>query len=157
MRSEVMKRKNLWQTYSEAQLEKLEKTNALYRVCLDEGKTERECVQKTIELARAQGYEDMKQLIKAGKKIRTGDKVYMDYMGKAIVLFHAGTAPVEEGMNILGAHIDSPRIDVKQNPLYENEGLAFLDTHYYGGVKKYQWLSIPLALHGVVIKKDGEK
>ena len=81
----------------------------------------------------------------------------MDYMGKAIVLFHAGTAPVEEGMNILGAHIDSPRIDVKQNPLYENEGLAFLDTHYYGGVKKYQWLSIPLALHGVVIKKDGEK
>jgi len=152
-----MKRKNLWQTYSEAQLEKLEKTNALYRVCLDEGKTERECVQKTIELARAQGYEDMKQLIKAGKKIRTGDKVYMDYMGKAIVLFHAGTAPVEEGMNILGAHIDSPRIDVKQNPLYENEGLAFLDTHYYGGVKKYQWLSIPLALHGVVIKKDGEK
>lgn len=94
MKSEVMKRKNLWQTYSEAQLEKLEKTNALYRVCLDEGKTERECVQKTIELARAQGYEDMKQLIKAGKKIRTGDKVYMDYMGKAIVLFHAGTAPV---------------------------------------------------------------
>ena len=157
MRSEVMKRKNLWQTYSETQLEKLEKTNALYRTCLDEGKTERECVQKTIELARAQGYEDMKQLIKAGKKIRTGDKVYMDYMGKAIVLFHAGTEPVEEGMNILGAHIDSPRIDVKQNPLYENEGLAFLDTHYYGGVKKYQWLSIPLALHGVVIKKDGEK
>lgn len=157
MRSEVMKRKNLWQTYSEAQLEKLEKTNALYRVCLDEGKTERECVQKTIELARAQGYEDMKQLIKAGKKIRTGDKVYMDYMGKAIVLFHAGTAPVEEGMNILGAHIDSPRIDVKQNPLYENEGLAFLDTHYYGGIKKYQWLSIPLALHGVVIKKNGKK
>ena len=157
MKSEVMKRKNLWQTYSEAQLEKLERTNALYRVCLDEGKTERECVQKTIELARAQGYEDMKQLIKAGKKIRTGDKVYMDYMGKAIVLFHAGTAPVEEGMNILGAHIDSPRIDVKQNPLYENEGLAFLDTHYYGGIKKYQWLSIPLALHGVVIKKNGKK
>ena len=157
MKSEVMKRKNLWQTYSEVQLEKLEKTNALYRVCLDEGKTERECVQKTIELARAQGYEDMKQLIKAGKKIRTGDKVYMDYMGKAIVLFHAGTAPVEEGMNILGAHIDSPRIDVKQNPLYENEGLAFLDTHYYGGIKKYQWLSIPLALHGVVIKKNGKK
>ena len=155
MKSEVMKRKNLWQTYSEVQLEKLEKTNALYRVCLDEGKTERECVQKTIELARAQGYEDMKQLIKAGKKIRTGDKVYMDYMGKAIVLFHAGTAPVEEGMNILGAHIDSPRIDVKQNPLYENEGLAFLDTHYYGGIKKYQWVTLPLALHGVIVKKDG--
>ena len=155
MKSEVMKRKNLWQTYSEAQLEKLERTNALYRVCLDEGKTERECVQKTIELAGAQGYEDMKQLIKAGKKIRTGDKVYMDYMGKAIVLFHAGTAPVEEGMNILGAHIDSPRIDVKQNPLYEDGEMALLDTHYYGGIKKYQWASIPLALHGVVVKKDG--
>ena len=151
-----MKRKNLWQTYSEAQLEKLEKTNALYRVCLDEGKTERECVQKTIELARAQGYEDMKQLIKAGKKIRTGDKVYMDYMGKAIVLFHAGTAPVEEGMNILGAHIDSPRLDIKQNPMYEDSDLVLLDTHYYGGIKKYQWVAIPLALHGVVALKNGE-
>ena len=98
MRSEVMKRKNLWQTYSEAQLEKLEKTNALYRVCLDEGKTERECVQKTIELARAQGYEDMKQLIKAGKMIRTGDKVYMDWMGKSIVLFQIGEDSLEKGM-----------------------------------------------------------
>lgn len=113
--------------------------------------------QKTIELAEAEGYRNMKDLIKAGTKIHAGDKVYMDYMGKAIVLFQAGTAPVEEGMNILGAHIDSPRIDVKQNPLYENEGLAYLDTHYYGGVKKYQWLSIPLALHGVIVKKNGEK
>ena len=112
---------------------------------------------KTIELAEAEGYRNMKDLIKAGTKIHAGDKVYMDYMGKAIVLFQAGTAPVEEGMNILGAHIDSPRIDVKQNPLYENEGLAYLDTHYYGGVKKYQWLSIPLALHGVIVKKNGEK
>ena len=152
-----MKRKNLWQTYSEAQLQELEEVNAAYRACLNEGKTERECVKKTIELAEAEGYKNMKDLIKAGTKIHAGDKVYMDYMGKAIVLFQAGTAPIEEGMNILGAHIDSPRIDVKQNPLYENEGLAFLDTHYYGGVKKYQWLSIPLALHGVVVKKNGEK
>ena len=148
-----MERKNLWQTYSEAQIRELEEVNAQYRTCLDEGKTERECVKKTIELAEAEGYRNMKDLIKAGTKIHAGDKVYMDYMGKAIVLFQAGTAPVEEGMNILGAHIDSPRIDVKQNPLYENEGLAYLDTHYYGGVKKYQWLSIPLALHGVIVKK----
>ena len=152
-----MERKNLWQTYSEAQIRELEEVNAQYRTCLDEGKTERECVKKTIELAEAEGYRNMKDLIKAGTKIHARDKVYMDYMGKAIVLFQAGTAPVEEGMNILGAHIDSPRIDVKQNPLYENEGLAYLDTHYYGGVKKYQWLSIPLALHGVIVKKNGEK
>ena len=145
-----MERKNLWQTYSEAQIRELEEVNAQYRTCLDEGKTERECVKKTIELAEAEGYRNMKDLIKAGTKIHAGDKVYMDYMGKAIVLFQAGTAPVEEGMNILGAHIDSPRIDVKQNPLYENEGLAYL-------VKKYQWLSIPLALHGVIVKKNGEK
>lgn len=136
-----MERKNLWQTYSEAQIRELEEVNAQYRTCLDEGKTERECVKKTIELAEAEGYRNMKDLIKAGTKIHAGDKVYMDYMGKAVVLFQAGTAPVEEGMNILGAHIDSPRIDVKQNPLYENEGLAYLDTHYYGGVKKYQWLA----------------
>ena len=152
-----MERKNLWQTYSEAQIRELEEVNAQYRTCLDEGKTERECVKKTIELAEAEGYRNMKDLIKAGTKIHAGNKVYMDYMGKAIVLFQAGTAPVEEGMNILGAHIDSPRLDVKQNPLYENEGLAYLDTHYYGGVKKYQWLSIPLALHGVIVKKNGEK
>ena len=132
-----MERKNLWQTYSEAQIRELEEVNAQYRTCLDEGKTERECVKKTIELAEAEGYRNMKDLIKAGTKIHAGDKVYMDY--------------------ILGAHIDSPRIDVKQNPLYENEGLAYLDTHYYGGVKKYQWLSIPLALHGVIVKKNGEK
>ena len=150
-----MERKNLWQTYSEAQIRELEEVNAQYRTCLDEGKTERECVKKTIELAEAEGYRNMKDLIKAGTKIHAGDKVYMDYMGKAIVLFQAGTAPVEEGMNILGAHIDSPRIDVKQNPLYENEGLAYLDTHYYGGVKKYQWVALPMAMHGVIAKKDG--
>ena len=150
-----MERKNLWQTYSEAQIRELEEVNAQYRTCLDEGKTERECVKKTIELAEAEGYRNMKDLIKAGTKIHAGDKVYMDYMGKAIVLFQAGTAPVEEGMNILGAHIDSPRLDVKQNPLYEDTDLAYLDTHNYGGVKKYQWVTLPLAIHGVVVKKDG--
>ena len=150
-----MERKNLWQTYSEAQIRELEEVNAQYRTCLDEGKTERECVKKTIELAEAEGYRNMKDLIKARTKIDAGDKVYMDYMGKAIVLFQAGTAPVEEGMNILGAHIDSPRLDVKQNPLYEDTDLAYLDTHYYGGVKKYQWVTLPLAIHGVVVKKDG--
>ena len=150
-----MERKNLWQTYSEAQIRELEEVNAQYRTCLDEGKTERECVKKTIELAEAEGYRNMKDLIKAGTKIHAGDKVYMDYMGKAIVLFQAGTAPVEEGMNILGAHIDSPRMDVKQNPLYEDSDMALLDTHYYGGIKKYQWVTLPLALHGVIVKTDG--
>lgn len=152
-----MERKNVWNTYSEAQVKELEQAAAGYRECLDEGKTERECVRKTIALAEAKGYRSMKELIKTGKKIKAGDKVYMDYMERAIILFQAGTQDIEHGMNILGAHIDSPRIDVKQNPLYEEDGIAYLDTHYYGGIKKYQWVALPLALHGVVVKKDGTK
>ncbi len=152
-----MERKNLWQTYTNSQLEELEKTAENYRHCLDEGKTERECVKTAIRLAKKEGYQDMKELIGTGKQLRPGDKAYLDYMGKALVLFHAGAAPIEQGMNILGAHIDSPRIDIKQNPLHETEGLAYLDTHYYGGVKKYQWLALPLAIHGVVVKTSGEK
>lgn len=152
-----MERKNLWQTYTKSQLEELEKTAENYRHCLDEGKTERECVKTAIRLAKKEGYQDMKELIGTGKQLQPGDKVYLDYMGKALVLFHAGAAPIEQGMNILGAHIDSPRIDIKQNPLHETEGLAYLDTHYYGGVKKYQWLALPLAIHGVVVKTSGEK
>ena len=116
-----MQKEVLWNRYSPEQEKGMASVCSRYMTCLDEGKTERECVKKTIELAEAEGYRNMKDLIKAGTKIHAGDKVYMDYMGKAIVLFQAGTAPVEEGMNILGAHIDSPRIDVNQNPLYENE------------------------------------
>lgn len=152
-----MKQKNLWNTYSEVQLEELERTAKKYRDCLDAGKTERECVKTAVALAKEKGYQNMKELIRSGSRIKSGDKVYMEYMERAIVLFHAGSAPIEQGMNILGAHIDSPRIDVKQNPLYEAEHIAYLDTHYYGGIKKYQWLATPLAIHGVVVRKDGSK
>ena len=128
-----------------------------YRNFLNVGKTERECVTQIIREARAAGYESLEEKTAKGEKLKAGDKVYTVGMKKIIALFHIGQDDISEGMNILGAHIDSPRIDVKQNPLYENEGLAYLDTHYYGGVKKYQWLSIPLALHGVIVKKNGEK
>lgn len=152
-----MEHKNLWDTYEETQLTELEDVACRYRACLDEGKTERECVRLTIRMAKEEGYRDLKELIQSGTKLNPGDKVYLDYMERAIVLFQIGNRPVEEGMNILGAHIDSPRIDIKQNPLYESEGLVYLDTHYYGGIKKYQWLALPLAIHGVVVKKDGTK
>ena len=150
-----MERKNLWETYSDAQRAELEEVNKKYCACLDAGKTERECVRTTIEMAEAEGYRNLKDVIKSGEKLSAGDKVYMAYNEKAIALFNLGTEPLEAGMNILGAHIDSPRIDLKQNPLYETDGFAYLDTHYYGGIKKYQWVATPLALHGVVVKKDG--
>ena len=110
-----------------------------------------------IALAKEAGYRDMKELIRKGQRIHPQEKVYMEYMERAIILFQAGEEPIEQGMNILGAHIDSPRIDIKQNPLYESAQVAYLDTHYYGGIKKYQWLAMPLAIHGVVIKMDGSK
>lgn len=152
-----MERKNLWEVYSEAQLTELEEVNKKYCSCLDAGKTERECVRTTIKMAEAEGYKNLKDVMKNGEKLSAGDKVYMDYNERAIALFNLGTEPLENGMNILGAHIDSPRIDLKQNPLYETDGFAYFDTHYYGGIKKYQWVAIPLALHGVVVKKDGTK
>ena len=106
-------------------------------------------------MAQEAGYRDLKDVMAKGETLKTGDRVYAVCMSKMLALFRIGEEPVSAGMNILGAHIDSPRIDVKQNPLYENEGLAYLDTHYYGGIKKYQWVAQPLALHGVVVKKDG--
>ena len=150
-----MKRKNAWTTYDAAEAEKLEKINTDYKNCLDAGKTERECIQLTVKRIEEQGYRNIKDIIKSGEKVKAGDKIYAVCMNKTIAIFHMGTKPLEEGMNILGAHIDSPRIDVKQNPLYENEEFAYLDTHYYGGIKKYQWVTLPLALHGVIVKKDG--
>lgn len=152
-----MERKNAWETYEEAQLKELEKISNDYKKALDKGKTERECVKLTVDMARERGYRELNELIKEKKAIKAGDKVYVVGMEKSVVLFNIGTEPIEEGMNILGAHIDSPRMDVKQNPLYETEELTYLDTHYYGGIKKYQWVTIPLAIHGVVIKKDGTK
>ena len=150
-----MDRKNAWTTYSKEELDRLEQVNTEYKNCLDAGKTERECVALAVEKAKAEGYKDIRDIIKNGEEVKAGDKLYAVCMNKTIALFHMGTKPLTEGMNILGAHIDSPRIDVKQNPLYENEEFAYLDTHYYGGIKKYQWVTLPLALHGVICKKDG--
>ena len=150
-----MERTVAWNTYNKTELRKLETVSKEYRAFLDAGKTERECVTGAIALAKAAGYRDLKEIIAENGHLRAGDRVYADCMGKAIMLFIVGKKPMEKGFNIIGAHIDSPRMDLKQNPLYEDSGLAYLDTHYYGGIKKYQWVTIPLALHGVVAKKDG--
>lgn len=152
-----MERENAWNTYNKKELTEVERINHSYKQCLDEGKTERECVKVAVRMAKEHGYQDVEELLKRGNGLKAGDKVYAVCMEKSIALFHIGKEPMENGMNILGAHIDSPRIDVKQNPLYENEELAYLDTHYYGGIKKYQWVTLPLAIHGVVAKKDGTK
>lgn len=150
-----MERKNAWKTYDEAQLTALNTLCADYKAFLDKGKTERECVVETVKQARAHGYFDLEDAMKQGRTLKAGDKVYHVCMDKAIALYHIGKAPIENGMNILGAHIDSPRIDIKQNPLYEDNDFAMLDTHYYGGIKKYQWVTLPLAMHGVIVRKDG--
>ena len=150
-----MERKNAWLSYGEADETAMEKLAKDYRAFLDAGKTERECVTELVREAEANGYVNLETKLAAGEKIQPGDKVYAVGMKKIMALFHVGQEPLEKGMNILGAHIDSPRLDVKQNPLYEDTDLAYLDTHYYGGVKKYQWVAIPLAIHGVIVKKDG--
>ena len=147
-----MERRNAWKTYTQEQLKELDQINDRYKICLDEGKTERECIRLTVKELEKQGYRNLNDI---KGSLKTGDKVYAVCMGKSIAMFRIGKEPLENGMNILGAHIDSPRIDVKQNPLYENEELAYLDTHYYGGIKKYQWVTLPLALHGVIVKTDG--
>ena len=150
-----MERKNMWEHYTEEQEKELEELAVRYRKCLDQSKTERECVALSIAMAEEHGYKNIEDCIREGITLKAGDKVYAQYMKKTLALFHIGTKPMTEGMNILGAHVDSPRLDVKQNPLYEDTQMAYLDTHYYGGVKKYQWVTIPLAIHGVVVKKDG--
>lgn len=150
-----MERKNMWKQYTDAQCLEVEQLSERYKKCLNAGKTERECVVLGIEMAKNAGYRNLNECIKEGTQLKAGDKVYAECMGKALVLFQIGTEPLENGMNILGAHVDSPRLDIKQNPLYEDSDMAFLDTHYYGGIKKYQWVTIPLALHGTVAKKDG--
>lgn len=150
-----MIRKNAWKSYTDSQKQELNTINEKYKACLNAGKTERECVKLAVKMLEEKGYQSLETYKTANNKLKTGDKIYAVCMGKSIAAFQIGKEPLENGMNILGAHIDSPRIDVKQNPLYENEELAYLDTHYYGGIKKYQWVTLPLALHGVVAKKDG--
>ena len=150
-----MERKNAWKTYNDSEKEQLQSLNADYIDFLSECKTERECISETVKRAKKKGYISLEEAIANNKKLKQGDKVYAVCMNKTIALFNIGKEPLEKGMNILGAHVDSPRMDVKQNPLYENEGMAYLDTHYYGGIKKYQWVTLPLAIHGVIVKKDG--
>lgn len=150
-----MERPNAWKTYTKKQLKELETLNEHYRAFLNVGKTERECITEIVKQAEAAGYVNLEEIQAKKQLVKAGDKVYAVCMKKTIALFHIGTNPMDAGMNILGAHIDSPRMDIKQNPLYENGDMAYLDTHYYGGIKKYQWVTLPLAIHGVVVKKDG--
>lgn len=150
-----METKNIWNTFAEEDGTKIEKLAKEYMSFLDHGKTERECVDTIVNQIEEAGYLELEQAIRQKKQLKKGDKVYAVWMNKTIVMLQIGEEPLSGGMNILGAHIDSPRLDVKQNPLYESDEIAFLDTHYYGGIKKYQWVAIPLALHGVIVKKDG--
>lgn len=151
----TMEYKTAWKKYTPADLEALEALNAGYKAFLDKGKTERECVAEAVRLAEAAGYMPLETALRCRRRMVPGDKIYAVCMNKALALFQLGEEPLENGMNILGAHIDSPRVDVKQNPLYESDGQAYLDTHYYGGIKKYQWVAQPMAIHGVLVKKDG--
>ena len=149
------KKTSAWSKYTPEERAAVDELARGYIDFLSDCKTERESVTEAVQRARAAGYRDLADVIAKGETLQAGDKVYAVNMKKAVVLFHIGTEPMEHGMNILGAHIDTCRLDVKQNPLYEDNGLAYFDTHYYGGIKKYQWVTIPLALHGVVVKKDG--
>ena len=144
-----------WKKYDEADLEALEQLTAEYIDFISDNKTERECAAAAIALAEERGYRPLDEAVREGRALRAGDKVWVQANGKALILAHLGSAPLAEGFNILGAHLDSPRLDLKQNPFSESNGLAHLDTHYYGGIKNYQWVTLPLALHGVIAKTDG--
>lgn len=150
-------KKNVWPDYSKQDKDELERLCGAYRDFLDSGKTERECVKIVEALARKAGYKKLEDVISKKIRIKSGDKVYATGMGKTVALFNMGNQPLEDGLRILGAHIDSPRLDIKQKPLYEEGGMAYLNTHYYGGIKKYQWVTIPLAIHGVIVKTTGDK
>ena len=147
-------RENAWKKYDEAGLKEVFDYCEGYKKYISDCKTERECVSESIRIAETYGYRNLEDIIKNKETLKSGDKVYANNMGKGIALFLIGEEPMAAGCNILGAHVDSPRLDIKQNPLYEDKEFAMLDTHYYGGIKKYQWVTLPLALHGVVVKKD---
>lgn len=150
-----MERPNAWKNYTPAQLEELERLATDYRAFISQNKTERLCCRSAVQLAEAAGYDNLADAIAAGRKVAAGDKVYAVNHGKSLLLANIGEEPLEHGFNILGAHIDSPRLDLKQNPVFEDGDLAYLDTHYYGGLKPYLWVATPLALVGVIVKKDG--
>lgn len=150
-----MERPNAWKNYTPAQLEELERLATDYRAFISQNKTERLCCRSAVQLAEAAGYVNLADAIAAGRKVAAGDKVYAVNHGKSLLLANIGEEPLVHGFNILGAHIDSPRLDLKQNPVFEDGDLAYLDTHYYGGLKPYLWVATPLALVGVIVKKDG--
>ena len=150
-----MERPNAWKSYSDEELAQVLETGAKYRRFLDAGKTERECAALALSTLAQAGYIPLESAIDAGKPLQPGDRIFVNIMGKAVLAFLIGKQPLEKGMNIVGAHIDSPRIDLKQNPIYEDGDFALADTHYYGGIKKYQWVAREMALHGVAVKKDG--
>ena len=157
LEDDKMERENAWLKYTEEDVVKLNNICDDYKNFLNVAKTEREATKEIIRRAEQKGYQDLEEYIKNNKRILPGDKIYVNNKGKAVALFNIGTKPITEGMNILGAHIDSPRLDLKPNPLYEDTELAYLKTHYYGGIKKYQWTTIPLSIHGVIVKTNGEK
>ncbi|MFR7745928.1 MAG: aminopeptidase [Eggerthellaceae bacterium] len=144
-----------WESYTPQQLEELEALSRRYINFISDNKTERRCYAACVKQAQEAGYVSLADAIKDNRSLKPGDKVWAGIQNKTVILVHVGNNPMEQGLNILGAHIDSPRLDLKQNPLYEADGLAYLDTHYYGGIKNYQWVTLPLALHGVVAKTDG--
>lgn len=148
--------KNVWSSYSKEDKQQLFEYAERYRKFISECKTERECTRAMVKIAEANGYRNLEDLMKTGEKVGPGAKVYANYKDKTLILFCVGKKSLIEGLNILGAHLDSPRLDLKPNPLYEDSDFAMFKTHYYGGVKKYQWVAIPLAIHGVVVKKSGE-
>ncbi len=150
-----MDRRSAWEKLTDAQAGEVQALADDYKAFITANKTERACCSEAAARAEAAGYVPLERAISEGRSMKPGDKVYATSHGKAIMLVQLGRQPLERGANILGAHIDSPRLDIKQNPLYEKDGFTLLDTHYYGGIKKYQWVSVPLALHGVVVKKDG--
>lgn len=149
--------KNAWSKYEENSYKDVFEFNEEYRKFISENKTERLCVNEGVRLAKEHGFTDLEDYIKEKRELKPNDKVYVVNRGKNIVLFVMGKKPLDEGMRILGAHIDSPRLDVKQNPVYESNDFGLLDTHYYGGIKKYQWVTLPMAIHGVVYRKDGSE
>ena len=148
---------NIWEKYTGEARRPVEDFCSGYKDFLSKNKTERECARYAVREAEANGFRNLSDLMKNGEKILPGDKVYAVNMDKSVVLFVMGKQPIDAGLNIVGAHIDSPRLDLKANPLYESQGFCMLDTHYYGGIKKYQWTAQPLAMHGVVVLKDGTK
>ena len=151
----MLMKENIWKKYNDPEKTKIMEMAEDYKNFLSLGKTERECNREIIRRAEKVGFENINEYISGKLKIYPGAKIYADNRGKAVALFIIGKEEITKGMNILGAHIDSPRLDLKANPWYEDNDFAYFDTHYYGGIKKYQWVTIPLALHGVIVKKDG--